>query len=98
MRGQNLPWSPKYSKSRGQGGLKINTCQCVPRALLEGAWAEWRAEEEVRGAAEPLLLVVVVTSTMVITMRGIWMPNIASIALSTGLISPNLLLTKTCLG
>lgn len=78
--------------------LKISNCQCVPRALIEGAWAEWRAEEEVKGAAETLLLVIVVINTMVITVRGIWIPNVANMALGMGLISPNLILTKTFIG
>lgn len=66
--------------------------------MIEGAWVEWRAEEEVTGAAETLLLVIVVISTMVITVRGIWIPNVANMAVSTGLISPNLILTKTVIG
>lgn len=66
--------------------------------MIEGAWAEWRAEEEVKGAAETLLLVIVVINTMVITVRGIWIPNVANMALGMGLISPNLILTKTFIG
>jgi hypothetical protein len=62
--------------------------------LIGGAWAERRAEEEVKDAAEPLLLVIVVISTMVTPERGEWMPNVANTALNTGLISPNLILQK----
>lgn len=66
--------------------------------MIEGAWAEWRAEEEVKDAVESLLLVIVVIkhmSILVITIRGIWILNVANMALSTGLISSNLILTKS---